>query len=249
MARHRGCEQRQAGSSMYWAFDNLKSKEAGAYPPEPLGLSYGHRPAGADRLRGTDLQRAYTVCGREVRPADCGPVRVISRFGHVVRAPGRVCIQREEPERKWRDFQHGSSAYARVRVGGDHWHGTESGFVASWIAGSEYVKISTGIVVFFPQGHLLYQGPVPNRQLVDDPVVASDQLDVMAGLEYFVPGRSRELDGHPHGIAALNIIARVPRHGSVVEVHRGEVIGWFHLAAPQTIQGVEQLPRDHGGGP
>lgn len=234
---------------MYWAFDNPTSKEAGAYPPEPLDLSYGHRPDGSDRPRGTELQRAYTVSGREVRPADCGPVRVISRFGHVVRAPGRVTIQREEPERKWRDFQDTSSAYGRVRVGGDPWHGTESSFVASWIAGSEYVKISTGILVFFPKGHMLYQGPVPNRQLVDDPAVASDQLDVMSGLEYFVPGRSRELDGHPHGIAALNIIARAPRLDSIVEVRRGQVIGWFHLVAPPTTQGVEPLPSDHDGQP
>ncbi|TKG66269.1 hypothetical protein [Prauserella endophytica] len=232
---------------MYWAFDNIKSKDAGAYPPEPLELSYGHRPAGSDRLRGTELQRAYTVSGREVRPADCGPVRVLSRFGHVVRAPGRITIQREEPGLKWRDFQPDSSAYGRVRVGGDPWHGTESGFVASWIAGSEYVKISTGILIYFPKGHMLYQGPIPNRQLVDDPTIASDQLDVMAGMEYFVPGRSRELDGHTYGIAALNIIARAPRGGAVVEVHKGQVIGWFHLVAPPATQTIEQLPRDHGG--
>lgn len=231
---------------MYWAFDNIKSKNAGAYPPESLNLPYGRPPAGSDRLRGTELQRAYTVSGREVRPADCGPVRLLSRFGHVVRAPGQITIQREEPGLKWRDFQPTSSAYGRVRVGGDTWHGTESGFVASWIAGSEYVKISTGILVFFPKGRLLYQGPVPNRQLVDDTTIASDHLDVMAGMEYFVTERSREIDGRIHGIAAMNIIVRAPRSNSVVEVSKGQVIGWFHLAAPLASQNIEQLPHDHG---
>ncbi|MFF5985902.1 hypothetical protein [Prauserella flavalba] len=231
---------------MYWAFDNLKSKEAGAYPPEALELSYGQRSAGEHRLRGPDLQRAYTVVGREVRPSDCGPVRVISRFGYAVRAPGHVILQREEPQRKWRDFQDTSSAYGAVRVGGDPWHGTESGFVASWIAGSEYVKISTGIVVFFPKGHLLYQGPVPNRQLVEDPHVATERLDVMSGLEYFVPARSREIDGYPHGAAALNIIVRAPQDDSVVEVHKGQIIGWFHLVASAASQTVDQLPPEDG---
>ena len=230
---------------MYWAFDNRKSKEAGAYPPKPLELSYGQRAAG-DRLHGVELQRAYTVAGREVRPSDCGPVRVISRFGHVVRAPGRVTIEREDPEQRWRDFQEDSSAYGAVRVGGDRWHGTESGFVASWIAGSEYVKISTGIVVFFPKGHFLYQGPVPNRQLVSDPQVASGQLDVMSGLEYFVPARSKNIDGHPYGVAALNIIARAPRDVSHVDVHKGQIIGWFHVVAPQQVQTLNQLPPESG---
>lgn len=232
---------------MYWAFDNIKSKDAGAYPPEPMELSYGHRPAGSDKLRGTELQRAYAVSGREVSPADCGPVRVLSRFGHIVHAPGRITIRREEPELKWRDFQPGSSAYGRVRVGGDPWHGTESGFVASWIAGSEYIKISTGILVYFPKGYLLYQGPIPNQQLVDDPTIVPDQLDVMAGMEYFVPGRSRELDGHTYGIAALNIIARAPYSNTIVEVRKGQAIAWFHLVAPPTSQNLKPLPRDHSG--
>jgi hypothetical protein len=172
---------------------------------------------------------------------------VISRFGHVVRAPGRVTIQREDPARRWRDFQDNSSAYGAVRVGGDRWHGTESGFVASWIAGSEYVKISTGIVVFFPKGHLLYQGPVPNRQLVDDPAVATAELDVMSGLEYFVPTRNQEIDGRIYAVAALNIIARAPRSDTIIEVHKGQIIGWFHLVAPQPSQSLDVLPHEDNG--
>lgn len=231
---------------MYWAFDNIKSKEAGAYPPDPLDLAYGHRPASAGRLRGAELQRAYVTSGREVRPSDCGPVRVLSRSGHIVRAPGRITIQREEPALKWRDFQPESSAYGRVRVGGDPWHGTESGFVAGWIAGSEYVKISTGILVFFPKGHLLYQGPIPNRQLVDEPTIATDQLDVMAGMEYFVAGRSRDIGGDTYAMAALNVIARAPQGDGIVEVNKGQAIAWFHLVAPPASQSIEPLPRDGG---
>lgn len=231
---------------MYWAFDNSTSQEAGAYPPEPLHLPYGQPETGERRRHGTQLQRAYTVEGREVRPSDCGPIRLLSRFGHIVRAPGHVTVQRETPPRKWRDFHDDSSAYGPVRVGGDIWHGTESGFVASWIAGSEYVKINTGIVVFFPKSHHLYQGPVPNRSLVHDEQIASPDLDVMAGLEYFVPARCTTIAGNPYGTAALNVIARAPQDRSVLEVRRGQVLGWFHLVAPVTEQTLEPLPLQTG---
>ncbi|HKS48280.1 MAG TPA: hypothetical protein VJT49_24855 [Amycolatopsis sp.] len=171
-------------------------------------------------------------------------MRVLSRFGHIVRAPGRITMQREDPGLKWRDFQPESSAYGRVRVGGDPWHGTESGFVASWIAGSEYVKISTGLVVFFPKGHLLYQGPIPNQQLLDDPRIATDQLDVMAGMEYFVPTRSRDIGRQTYAMAALNVIARAPHGDSIVEVSKGQAIAWFHLVAPPSSQTIDRLPSD-----
>jgi hypothetical protein len=232
---------------MYWAFDNLESKRAGAFPPEPLDLPYGHRPAGARRLRGAELQRAYTATGREVHPSDCGPIRMIARFGHVVRAPGRVVIQRESPPRKWRDFQDDSSAYGAVRVSGDPWHGSESGFVAGWISGSEYVKINTGILVLFPRSDVLHQGPVPNRQLVDDPDFASARLDVMSGCEYFVPDRSRVVDGSPYGIAAINVIARAPRGDEVVEIRKGQIIAWFHVSGPLASQAVDPLPHPSSG--
>lgn len=228
---------------MYWAFDNPTSREAGAYPPEPLNLAYGRRAEGGEKLRGTELQRAYTATGRPVDPSDCGPIRVISSFGHTARAPGRVVIERAEPPYRWRDFQDGHSAYGAVRVSGDKWHGTESGFVASWLAGSEYAKISTGILVFFPKGHLLYQGPLPNRQLIAADA-APGELEVMAGLEYFSPERSREIDGRIHGMAALNVIARVPPTGKTIDIPRGQTLGWFYLASPTTAQHIDTLPRD-----
>lgn len=226
---------------MHWAYDNIKSKSSGAYPPEPLDLEYGHRSSDDSKLRGVELQRAFTATGREVRPADCGPVQVISRFGYAIRTPGRITIQQEAEALRWRDFGDDSSAYGRVRVGGDLWHGTESGYVASWISGSPYIKISTGILVFFPKGNLLYQGPLPNRQLVEDKAIAPQQLDIMAGMEYYVPSRSRKIDGVDHGMAALNFIARVPEVGSTVEVQKGQVVGWVHLVAPQSSQRMEPL--------
>ncbi|WP_280381667.1 hypothetical protein [Nocardia wallacei] len=226
---------------MYWAFDNPKSRDAGAYPPEPLNLTYGHDSDGGKRLRGTELQRAYTATGRPVQPSDCGPIRVISAFGNVIRSPGRIIIERAEQSNRWRDFQDDHSTYGPVRVSGDRWHGTESGFVASWLAGSEYAKISTGILVFFPKGHLLYQGPLPNRQLIKDEA-APGELEVMAGLEYFTPERSREINGQTYGMAAMNVIARVPPPGKTVDIPRGRTLGWFYLVAPTTAQHIETLP-------
>lgn len=229
---------------MFWAFDNIKSKDAGAYPPEPASLPYGQPDENSGRLRGSELQREYVRSGREVGPTDCGPVRLLSRFGHIVRSPGHIVLQREEPQLKWRDFQATSSGYGPVRVGGSPWHGTESGFVASWVAGSEYVKLTTGLLVFFPKGQLLYQGPVPNRQLITDQQYAPKQLDIMAGLEYFDSERSREIEGERYGMAAINMIVRLPQHTCPIEVREGQILGWFCLVAPPANQKLADLPRD-----
>ncbi|ONI88208.1 hypothetical protein ALI144C_07085 [Actinosynnema sp. ALI-1.44] len=109
------------------------------------------------------------------------------------------------------------------------------------------MKINTGILVFFPKGHLLHQGPVPNRQLVDDPDFASARLEVMSGCEYFVPDRSRVLHGKRYGIAAINVIARAPRPGEVLDIHRGQIISWFHLSGPLVSQAVHPLPGASSG--
>lgn len=191
---------------MYSAYDNPTSRNTEAYPAEPLNWVYGRDTGVGKRLHDIDLQRAYTVNGRPVRRLDCGPIRVISTFGHIVRELGRVIIERAAPPNRWRDFSDNHSTYGPVRVSGDRWHGTESGFVASWLAGSEYAKISTGIHAFLPKGHLLYQGLMLNPQLIGDDTAPAG-LDVTAGLEYVTPDRMHAV-GDPY-----------PRHG-VPERHR-----------------------------
>jgi hypothetical protein len=226
--------------SLYWAYDSARSRDAGAIEPQQLSSGFGQR---RDGLTGFDLQRAYSSSGRAVEPSDCGPVRLVARYGYAVRAPGRVVASREDQPLRWREHSATSAAFGPVRVSGDAWHGTESEFVASWIAGSEYLKISTGLLVFFPHRHVLVQGPLPNPGLSsDDPDWSPPPLEVMTGVEYYTPRRSRLINGAPYGMAAMNVIARIPPGESKVEFDRGQVLGWFFLGLAPADQELDPLP-------
>jgi hypothetical protein len=226
--------------TLFWAFDGVRSRDAGAYPPEQFAPQFGQRD---DAVRGDELQRAYLTSGREVVPSDCGPIRLLARYGHVVRSPGQVVITRLDPPVRWREHNEGFSCFGSVRVSGDPWHGTESGFVGSWIAGSEYVKICTGILVIFPRSRVLVQGPLPNSILLDaDHDGPPQHLDVMTGIEYFSPRRSQLVNGVRYGIAAMNVIARVPAGPGVVTIERGQPLCWFFLGLGLPEQQLGPLP-------
>lgn len=227
--------------TLFWAFDSARSRDAGALPPESFTPGFGRRE---DALSGTDLQRAFATRGREVRPSDCGPIRLVARYGNVVRAPGRVVVGRQDPPSRWREHRDDVSSFGPVRVSGDPWHGSESGFVGSWIAGSEYVKISTGVLVFFPRSAVLIQGPLPNPGLdVGDPYWSPPALDVMTGVEYYTPRRSRIIGDEVYGAAAMNIIARVPSGADEVTLERGQVLGWFFVSLGLPEQRLVALPK------
>lgn len=217
---------------LFWAYENQSVRSAGALPPVPLDLVYG-MPSGPPVK---DVQRAAAL-GRPVTPADCGPVRVISRYGFVVRCPGEVVLQRAEPPQHDRHFGENRAAFGSAVVAGGRWPQGDSGFIASWIAGSEYVKVQTGVMVFFPEDTYLYQGPLPNAQLLDGPVP-----DVMAAMEY--PSRDRlwPLRGRRVPWASVNVIVRLPPLGMSVHIVAGAPLCWFFSVAPRPQLKLEKLP-------
>ena len=214
---------------VYWAYEDRQREHAGAIPPERLNLPSATLPADSP-FRGeqqyTQVWRAIEA-GYRVSPGDCGPVRVLSRFGFAVRCPGRVLVRRSEERRRFREYESTLTRFGYAELGGDPWPGTDSGFVASWIAGAEFFKIHTGIVVYFPADHYLYQGPLPNQALTDAPVV-------MAGLEYAVPKRTKLIGGQEFGVASLNVILPLPGAGAEVVVERGELLAWFYPVPKDT---------------
>lgn len=217
---------------LYWAFENPAVRDAGALPPVHLELDYGVRQGSAPK----DLQRAAAL-GRPVTPADCGPVRVIARYGFMIRCPGRVVLKRAEHQRSERLHSPELAAFGPAEIQGDPWPVGDSGLIASWVSGSEYVKIQSGLMIFFPRDMYLYQGPLPNAQLVDGP-----DVEVMAGLEYSSKDRLwPDQDGHL-GWASINVIARLPAPGRTVEMAAGDPLCWvFPVAARPTIR-LGKLP-------
>ena len=218
---------------LFWAYENARVRDAGTLPPEPLDLAYG-TPAGPP-VR--DLQRAAAL-GRPVTPADCGPVRVISRYGFVVRCPARTVLRRAEHPVGERVFTDTSACYGHAEVGGDPWPAGDSGFVASWISGSEYVKIQTGIMIFFPPDMYLYQGPLPNTQLLDHATA-----EVMAGLEY--PSKDRVWtrdDGDSLAWSSINVIVRLPPPGRALQIDSGAPLAWVFPVPSRAAVHLARMP-------
>jgi len=222
---------------LYWSFESEAARDAGAIPPEALQMPYGKRSADSPfRSREFESRWRALEAGYRVQPADCPPVRAIAGYGLGVRCPGLVQYARR---REWADeraIDDERAAFGIVEVRGDRWPGTDSGFIASWIAGSEFVKIHSGILVHFPQDMFLYQGPLPNAALIDAP------CQVMAGLEYAVSSTSIAIDGVMHGSASLNVIARLPPGGVEVRIDKGQLIGWA-FAVPKS-QSLLRKPID-----
>jgi hypothetical protein len=211
---------------IYWRFSNPEVRSAGALPPVPLDLPYGRRSGSEKPRRGIDLQRGF-VAGRPVIPSDCPPIRVISSYGFAVRTPGLVRVERNPTLLRWREYDDDSSGYGWCRVSGDRWPEGDSGYVASWISGSEFVKIQVGITVLYPTRFLLYQGPLPNLPLIDAPEPLSS---IMAGLDYPRTDASELIGEQPHSRAVLNVIMRIPRQPDrPVEISAGQPLAWFML--------------------
>lgn len=218
-------------ADLYWAFENGKVRDAGALPPEPLDLAYGRPDGPAPR----QIARAAAL-GRPVTPADCGPIRLISQYGFTVRCPGRAVLQRTMVP----SDDHATASLARsglIEVGGDRWPVGDSGFIASWITGSEYVKIQTGIMIFFPATHYLYQGPLPNAQLNPDACA-----DVMAGLEYPSAQRRWKHEGELLAWSSINVIVRLPPPGQRVELAAGEPLVWVFPAPSRAAVRMQRMP-------
>lgn len=199
-----------------WAFESQLVKKYGAIPPENLDLKYALRLQKKEK----DLSRAVAK-GRKVHPYDCGPIAVIARYGFSVRCPGNVILERNVNILTEREFGDDYAAFGESIIKGDAWPNSDSGFIASWIAGSEYVKIQTGILIFFPKNSHLYQGPVPNSSLMDI------HFQTMAGIEYGNPIRQCTINNILYNYSSLNIIVRLPPTGETLALKRGQEIAWF----------------------
>lgn len=219
-------------TELFWAYENAKVRDAGALPPEPLDLDYG-APEGP---MPHDLQRAAAL-GRPVTPTDCGPIRVISRYGFVVRCPARAVFRRTSHPISERAFADSEASFGLAEVGGDPWPTGDSGFVASWISGSEYVKVQTGIMIFFPTETYLYQGPLPNAQLLKDA-----RAEVMAGLEY--PSKARTWMHNDERLAwsSINVIVRLPPLGQSIVLEPEEPLVWVFPVSPRASLKMTRMP-------
>lgn len=205
---------------LYWSFEGAECAAAGAIPPEPMSLAYGRRAKDSPFRSQNYRQRWRAIeAGYRVVPSDCPPVRLIAGYGLLVRCPGEVRIQRSAEPRPERIYDGDRAAYGLAELGGTPWPVGDSGFVASWISGSEFAKIQTGIRIHFPAHMHLYQGPLPNETLLE-----GHRPEVMAGLEYASAANLEHIGGIAYGVATLNVIVRLSQKPMVL--HREEALAW-----------------------
>ena len=222
---------------LYWRFANESVSAAGAIPPADLDLDYGHRRSDSPyRHRDFATRWRAIESGYVVLPSDCPPIRMIARYGFCAFCPGTVVFDRRSSFTKERVFEDASAHFGWAVVGGDRWPQGDSGFIASWIAGSEYVKIQTGIEIAFAEHLLLYQGPLPNSCLLPDVPTG-----VMSGIESYSHRDSTTVAGERYGVAQLNVIVRLPQMDGPVVVKRRTPIVWFY--AVERRQTLEPLIR------
>lgn len=212
----------QEGIHLFWGYKEETFRDFGALPPEPLNLPYSKRSMDSPFFSGdfSTVWRAIEA-GYTVKPSDCPPMRFTAKYGYAIRCPGAVTIRRLPQRLNCRVFEEDKARYGIAEVGGGKWPCSDSGFIASWIAGSEFVKIQTGIDFFFPASCCLYQGPLPNRTLFD-----YKKIEIMAGIEYAKGNRSRVLHDRSYGIANLNVIIRLPPLGETLHIDRGQLLSW-----------------------
>lgn len=208
---------------LFWDLADDHVRAAGALPPEPLAMPYARQPHDSPyRLRDFAARWRGLEGGYEAQPGDCPPIRLIAGYGFVVRCPGRVRLRRRASPSRERLRAASRASFGWCDIEGDEWPEGDSGLVASWISTSEFVKVQTGVRIWFPVDAYLYQGPLPNGELADD-----EPLPVMAGLEYARPGATQTLEGESYGRADLNVIVRLPEAGQELVIERGRALCWL----------------------
>lgn len=225
--------------NLRWAFENAAARDAGAIAPSGL-QSLTH--AIATQPRSHDLAHDAEL-GRVVSPADCPPVRLVAGYGYEAACPGDVVLRRSEHHRRERHFGDRKAHFGLAEIEGDPWPHSDSGLVASWISGSEFVKVQTGILIYFSLDTYLFQGPLPNRDLEPAP-----GPDVMAGLEYPHADRQHQVEGGAMAYSCLNAIVRLPPLGEVTRIRRGDPLVWFYPVPKRSAGGLERHVPDNATG-
>jgi hypothetical protein len=208
---------------LYWTYLSSAHKTAGALSPTACDFAYGRFDRMSPYAKHSDyVERSRAVeSGYQVQPSDCPPMRAMAKTGLIFRCPSLVEAEGIE-YRSDRQFDDQSSSHGALRLRGVPWPGSDSGYAASWISGSQFMKIQTGIVVICPRELGLFQGPVPNSDLMPDCL----QLTGYSAIEYYSSRRRVLRQGNEYFAVEMNFIYKAPDKGCHVEIRPGTPIGW-----------------------
>jgi hypothetical protein len=213
-----------------------------AFPPEKASLSYGliDQDSPFHSRNFAMIQKAIQE-GYKPKPSDCPPLRWTSQYGFIVRSPGKVSIRRSGIESPEKVISDSYSRYRDIEISGDKLSQSDSGFIASWITGADYFKIQTNLSLLFPTHYHLMQGPPPNSILASEVKLKN----VMLGVEYGSAQRILTIGGIEYFKTELNFIAPIPHHKEIIELEKGDIIGWFIPVMKKKDLILKELQLEH----
>lgn len=161
-------------------------------------------------------KRELMESGYIVQPNDCPPIRNINSYGFEFFSAGDSRVVRHDRRLPRKTLvEHATNGF--YTHSGDKCAVSDSGFLTSWLANSEYFKIITGIVIYCPVGFGVYQGPVPYHTI--------PQLSVLSAIEYGNSNGVFFIDGRKYFAVEMNLVCKLDT--GELQLKKGQSLGAF----------------------
>lgn len=216
---------------LYFSRDN----RSGVEPVQPLKLST--KISKPDLLNGKAYishewreKRRLMSKGYIVQPSDCPPIRNLTKYGYQISAAGLSIIERHTTRQERLTLAE-SSTYGFYTHSGEKCAFSDSQFLSSWLANSEYIKIITGLVFFCPVGYGLYQGPIPYQTNPD--------FEVLSAIEYSNSMGTYTIKKQEYFMVEANVVIKPLSSRTLIE--RNSPLAVIYPVLRQTEIRLEQI--------
>lgn len=174
-------------------------------------------------------KRQLMEAGYIIEPNDCPPIRNLCNYGYEFYSSAYVRIERLTNKQK-RKFTNNYTINGYYKYSGDICKLSDSGFYASWLGNSEYIKIITGLVVYCPVGYGLFQGNIPYYKNKD--------FEVFSAIEYKNSMGVYEYQNRKYFMVEINAVIKVK--SNLLEIKRGDPLGIFYPMLKRTSINIEK---------
>lgn len=222
---------------IFWNFNSIESKETGALPPIKTKLEFSsfkhdsiyHLESFIEKKRA--IEKGYIVT-----PQDCPAIININNYGFLFKSPGNIKVTYKENYFTDKLFSNERTEHGHFIIEGDYWPRSDSDKILSWITGSKFFKIQTGIDVYFPINYSLYQGAIPFGEEYD-----KQGFNIWQGIEIFSKNRVIEINGKSYCICNINFIGTFKDGINSFEILKNDPIGIVYPVIPTRKIKLNQL--------
>lgn len=205
--------------NLFWEPYNSDLKEI-IIPPKKFKGAYSQKPVdGISNIKSLRERELKLLKGYEITPQDCPAIRHINNYGYQFFCPVDVVIERLSSYHE-RRIEDDYSIYGNYKFSGDKFPIGDSGFCASWLVNPNYIKINTGIQLFYPSDIILYQGDVPFNEKIERDYV------IWSGLESYNSKREVRInDDVPYAYADITFVISLNPNVDVLKIKKGTPLG------------------------